>query len=463
MIVAPHVGGSTLRLHFSNRFGLLPVSLGPITVGVRGGGAALVPGSVREVTFSGQTSVTIPVGSDVVSDPVNLGFAAFQDLAVSVFVPVAVLNPTEHLMTAQTNYISSVLSGDHTADTSGSAFGQTPIATVSDGWDFLDGIDVLAPGDEGAVVAFGDSITDGFQATPSGSEVSSHIDANGRYPDDLQRRLIAAKVPLSLLNAGISGNQVLGSTASLFLGGPSGVSRFGTDALALAGVTDVIVLEGINDIGGSADASQLISGYEQLIAQAHAAGVRIQLGTITPAGGASVPSYGDAAADAVRQQVNQWIRTQQLSDGFIDFDAAVRDPSDPSELNPADDGGDHVHLDLAGYQALADAVNLKSLARPSCTLPPPVARVSVTSRSGRTPRVTVRWSATDGGGPGVAYFTIEVLRTHRWEGLRGYAATTRSTLTLTGRLGGAYRFRVRATDTVGTQGRWATTRRITVR
>jgi lysophospholipase L1-like esterase len=457
MIVAPHLGGGTIRLHLTNRFGLLPVTLGPVTVGVRASGAALVPGSARAVTFGGKTSVTIPAASDVVSDPVNVSFTAFQDLAVSVYVPVAVVNPTEHLMTAQTNYLSATLSGDHTSDTSGSAFSATTVSTVSNGWEFLDGIDVLAPGSAGTVVALGDSITDGYQATLGGTEVSAHVDVDGRYPDDLERRLIAAKVPLSVVDEGISGNRLLASSSSLVLGGPSGLARFGIDALAQSGVTDVIVLEGINDIGGGAGADQLIAGYEQLIAQAHAAGVRIQLGTITPSGGSIEASYGDATANAVRQQVNQWIRTQSLADGVIDFDAAVRDPGNPSQLDPAYDGGDHVHLDLAGYRALANAVNLDSLARPGCTTPVPVAHVRVSARSGRSPRFSLRWSATDSGGPGVAYYTVEVQNRRRWQTLSGYGATSRSTGTFAAQRGKTYRFRVRATDSAGATGGWATT------
>jgi len=367
MIIAPHLGGSTLRIRLSNRYGSTPLVLGRVTVGVRGQGASLVTGSERRLTFAGRASVTIPAGAEAVSDPVGLRFGAFQDLAVSVYVPGSVPHPTDHFTTRQTSYLSPRDSGDHAAEEGGSAFSQKTTGRYSTGWYFLDGVDVLAPGSTGAVVAFGDSITDGYQGKAgSGGEQLATVDTNGRYPDDLARRLVAAKIPLSVLNAGVSGNQVLHSGLLLF--GPSGLSRFGVDALAQPGVTDVIVLEGVNDIASTsrATAPQLIAAYEQLITAAHRAGVAIELGTLTPTGGVASAAYGSASAVAVREQVNRWIRTQRFSDGIVDFDAAVRDRLDPSEINPAYNGGDYVHFNLAGYRALARAVDLRLLARPDC-------------------------------------------------------------------------------------------------
>jgi lysophospholipase L1-like esterase len=364
MIIAPHLGGRSLRLHLTNRFGAAPVDLGPVTVGVRGAGASLVAGSERPVTFGGRPSIVIAPGADAVSDPVSLSFGPFRDLAVSVYVPGTIAHPDEHLSTRQTSYLSSPGTGDHTAQSSSAAFTHTTTGRFSTGWYFLAGVDAVTPGPTGAVVAFGDSITDGFQATRSGSEDMSTIDTNGRYPDDLARRLLAARVPLSVLNAGIGGNELLRAGIPLF--GASALSRFGPDALAQAGVTDVIVLEGINDIARGASASRLIAAYEQLIEQAHAAGVAIQLGTLTPTGGTPARAYADAAATSVREEVNQWIRTQRFSDGIVDFDAAVRDPGNPDAIRPAYNGGDSLHFDLAGYEALARAVSLPSLARPTC-------------------------------------------------------------------------------------------------
>jgi lysophospholipase L1-like esterase len=367
MIIAPHLGGRTLRLHFTNRVGIAPVTLGAVTVGLRGSGAALVRGSERRVTFGGRPSVVLPVGADAVSDPVKLSFGPFRDLAVSAYLPGTVKNPVEHLTTRQTSYLSPSGSGDAAAQGGASAFTQTTTGKFSTGWYYLDGVDALAPGQTGAVVTFGDSLTDGYQAQKSGPEQLSTIDTNGRYPDDLERRLIAAKIPLSVLNAGISGDQLLRSGIPLY--GPSGLSRFATDALAQPGVSDVIVLMGINDIAFRAPADKLIAAYKQLIDQAHAAGVSIQLGTLTPTSGTSSPAYASAAATSVRTQVNRWIRTQRFSDGIFDFDAAVRDPSDPSALKPAYNGGDDLHLSLAGNRALAGAVDLARLARPNCVAP----------------------------------------------------------------------------------------------
>ena len=364
MIIAPHLGGGRLRLHLSNRFGAAPIRLGPVTIGVRGRGAALVPSSRRVVRFSGASTVSIPAGRDVLSDPVKIRFHAFQELAISVTVSSTIAHPTEHYDTRQTNYLTPAGSGNHAANISGAAFTTT---LASSGWYFLDGLDVIAPARTGAVVTFGDSITDGFQGNKSPLvEELSTINKNGRYPDDLQRRITRADVPLSVLNAGISGNRVLQGSPSIF--GPSGLSRFRADALSKSGVTDVIVLEGINDIGQTPGitAAQLINGYKQLIHQAHAARIAIQLGTLTPSGGTINPSYGGAAANGLRNTVNHWIRTQRLSNGIIDFDAEVRDPGYPSRINPIYDGSDHLHFNLAGYRAMARAVNLKLLRTPRC-------------------------------------------------------------------------------------------------
>lgn len=364
MIVSPHLSGSRLQIRLSNRFGTSPITLGPVTVAIRGAGAVLRRGSSRKVTFAGAPTVTIRPGAEAVSDPVRLHMRAFEDLAVSVAIPGSISAPTEHFSTRQTSYLTPPGSGNHVADYASSAYSQpTTRDGFSTGWYFLDGVNVRAPLRTGAVVTFGDSITDGFQGNHNpGSEQLKTIGTNGRYPDDLQRRIDTAHVPLSVLNAGISGNRVLrGGLLPLF--GPSGLSRFGSDALSQPGVRDVIVLEGINDIGENPalTPAQLISGYRRLIVDAHAAGVRIQLGTLTPAEGAAELNYGTAAANRTRDAVNKWIRRQHLSDGIIDFDAAVRDPHHPGRIAPRYDGSDHLHFNLAGYRAMARAVNLKLL------------------------------------------------------------------------------------------------------
>jgi lysophospholipase L1-like esterase len=363
MIITPHLGGSTVRLHLSNRFDTAPVRFATVTIADRKTGAAVATGTIRVVTFAGARAVTLAPGASVVSDPVRFTVRPFRDLAVSLFVYGADARPTEHFTARQTSYVTPPGAGDHAANASGLAFTQRTTARY-----YVTGLDALSSAREGAVVAFGDSITDGYQAPPTHvPEVQSTLNTNRRYPDDLQRRLDDAGIRLSVLNAGISGNRLL-ADGLIPPFGPSGLSRFESDALDQPGVTDVIVLEGINDIGLSRGitARALIDGYRRLVAAAHRAGVSIQLGTLTPSGTSSEPGYSGANADALRAAVNAWIRSQRISNGIVDFDAAVRDPRRPDDIAPAYDGGDGLHFNPAGYRALANAVPLSKLARPRC-------------------------------------------------------------------------------------------------
>jgi lysophospholipase L1-like esterase len=369
-VLTPTYGGSTIRVHLANRFGTTPVTFGETTIARKGAGASLA-GPVTRLTFGGSGSVTVAPGQDVISDPVHFTFSAMQTLAVSMFVSNDPEKPTEHYTARQTSYLTDPGTGNHAADTNGSAFVQQDTSRP-----YVEGIDVLAPASAGAVVTLGDSITDGYQgvAPPGLGEVKSTLDRNGRWPDDLARRLIAARIPLSVLNAGIGGNRILqngavGGNTDTF--GPSALSRLDGDVLHQAGVTTVIWLEGINDIGQTpnATATQIEAGYTQGIAVMHAAGLKVLQGTLTPSGGSSASSYGDAAANQERQQINQWILTKSPADGVINFAAAVQDPSDPSIINPTYDGGDHLHFNLAGYQAMANAIKLKLLRRVTCTVP----------------------------------------------------------------------------------------------
>lgn len=358
MVVTPHLGGSSIRIHLSNRFGGSAVTFGRVTVGKQTSGPAVE--TVVPVLFGGTPAVTIPAGAEVVSDPVALTFAAFDPLAVSIFVPGYQTAPTKHWNANATSYYSLVLSGDQTGERSGFSYlGRTG------SWLYVDGVDVLAPAPNRAVVAFGDSITDGFvAATPLSIPADASVaDKNGRYPDDLQHRLTEAGIPISVVNAGIGGNQLLTDGAPL-QSGPSGRQRFNQDALAQAGIAGVLLLEGINDLGlSSSTPAQIIAGYTQLINQAHAAGVKIWLGTITPAANAIVDGTITAAnSEQYRQQVNTWIRGQRLADGIVDFDAAVRNPAKPATLLPAYASVDNLHPSLAGYQAMANAVDLGMLA-----------------------------------------------------------------------------------------------------
>jgi lysophospholipase L1-like esterase len=363
MIITPHASGTSLRVHLSNRFGTAPLTLGHVTVANQVQGVQTT--TPVTVTFGGSSSVTIPAGADAVSDAVSLPVTAFHPIAVSVFTQSAP-SVTMHWDANATSYYTSASAGDQTTSAAGQDFSGNTMAS----WFFVDEVDVQST--DRSVVTFGDSITDGWvAATPVSVPVTTSIlNVNGRYPDDLQRRLDAAGVNLSVANAGISSNQLLASgtgVESLF--GPSGVSRFNADALQVAGVSGVIVLEGINDLGlgNGVTPAQLEAGYTQLISQAHAADLKIWLGTITPASNSVVDGTLTAPnSETYREQVNAWIRTQTLSDGGVDFDAAVRDPSDPSQMLPSLAGPDNLHPNLAGYQAMANAVNLSQLQSLAC-------------------------------------------------------------------------------------------------
>jgi lysophospholipase L1-like esterase len=352
-IVFTSVGGDAIRLELTNMFGTRPLRVGHVTVAVAGPGAAVVPGTIHQVTFGGSASFQIPAGGQLLSDPVAMPVEPLQDLAVSMYLPDRTGPATFHSDGQQVNWVST--GGDHATDEDGGAF------TVGVGsWFYVSDLLVRSSGAEGTVVAFGDSITDGFQST---------MGANDRWPNDLARRFDALDGPtLSVVDEGIGGNRVLND--SVFFGA-SAEARFGRDALDVPGVRDIILLEGINDIGFSAtpphpgldvSAAEIIAGDEQLIAQAHARGLKIFAATLLPYQGAG---YYTAEGETKREAVNAWIRTSGAFDGVIDFDQVMRDPADPLRLNPAYDSGDHLHPNDAGYQAMANAVNLQMLLAPS--------------------------------------------------------------------------------------------------
>lgn len=359
-IVWTSVGGQAARIHLSNRFGTRPVTFSQVDVGISAGGAAVAPGTNHRVTFAGRTSVRIAPGAAVTSDPVRMAVPAATDLAVSLYTRGPTGPATYHSDAQQDNYISA--HGDFAGSNSGRAY-----TTTSQHWYFLDDVDVrVGPQIRGTVVAFGDSITDGAQST---------VNANARWPNDLARRFLAGP-PGQLhpvVDEGISGNRVLNNSACL---GVNAQARFLRDVASRAGARYVILLEGINDIGFSqtsptnvypgtkfgcflpntnVSAAQIIGGYRHLIAAAHAAGLKIFGGTLTPFRGAF---YYSAAAEAKRQAVNHWIRTSGAFDAVIDFDEVVRDPAHPLRVLPAYDSGDHLHPNDAGYQAMANAIDL---------------------------------------------------------------------------------------------------------
>ena len=359
-----------VRVHLTNRFGLAPVTFDHVTIGRQAAGAALI-GPPATVTFGGKRSVTAAPGHDVVSDPVAFSYQAFQNLAVSVYVSKNAGMPTEHYEGRQTSYFTPDAAGDHTANTEGAAF-----SLYNSTRPFVNGLDVVAPASTGAVVAFGDSITDGYQGqAPAGIPASPEgYNENRRWPDDLARLLIAARINLSVLNAGISGNRVLLDGA--VGGNPDTYGRQRT-----------FTPEAGRPRASGNDHGDLARGDKRHRAVAHGHGCpdRNRLreghradarrrpesaaGTLTPSGGDATSSYGGTAANQEREDVNAWIRANSPADGVIDFDTAVRDPSDPSRINPDFDGGDHLHLNPAGYQAMANAVDLALLRRADCTLP----------------------------------------------------------------------------------------------
>jgi lysophospholipase L1-like esterase len=342
-IVHTSIGGSKVRVVLSNAFGAAPVQIGGASIALRDRESSIQPATSKTLLFAGAPTATILAGATLVSDPVDLTLAPLSDVAIDLFVPgdlgVSPSPVTTHNGASQTNYISEP--GNHVGEA-------TLTAALRPGAWFLVGrVEVMAPTNTLAVVAFGDSITDGARSTS---------DLNTRWPDELARRLAARKGPgVAVLNAGISGNRVLGDGAGI-----SALARFDKDVLMQTGVTHVVVMEGINDIGiarsnPTPSAADLIAGHKQLIERAHARGLKIYGATLTPYEGAA---YFSPEGEAKRQALNEWIRTSGAYDGVVDFDKATRDPAAPTKFLPAHDSGDHLHPGDAGYKAMGEAVDL---------------------------------------------------------------------------------------------------------
>jgi lysophospholipase L1-like esterase len=347
-IVHVSIGGTRVRVRLSNEFGSTPLRVGEVRIAQQLAGPSMLPGSDKEVTFGGRGSVTIPAGAPLLSDPIDIAVAPLSNMVVSLYLPDTVTANTFHSLGVQTTYVSSP--GNFSAAVT------PPVAETTTSWFFLSGLSVLAEKRAAAVVAVGDSITDGYAST---------VDANRRWPNLLAERLQARSdlKHVAVADHGISGNRTLND----FIG-PNALARFDRDISGSPGARWVILLEGINNIGipgafglGSqqVSADDIIGGHRQLIARAHERGLKIYGATLTPFEGTTIPGYYSAAGEVKRQAVNAWIRGSGEFDAVIDFDKAVRDPANPGRMLAAYDSGDHLHPNDAGYQAMANAVDLK--------------------------------------------------------------------------------------------------------
>jgi lysophospholipase L1-like esterase len=349
-IVRVSLGGSRVRVALSNAFGTAPLTIGAAHLAVRATEGTTVPGSDRVLAFSGRPTFTIPAGAEFYSDPVDLAVAPMADLAVDLYLPGStnVTSPlTMRFGALQTHYVSET----------GNYAGQPilPVIATIQSWIVVSRVEVAAPPQVGAVVAFGDSITEGFGSTAN---------TNNRWPNLLAKRLVAASMPRAVVNAGLGGNRILSEGA--FQQGINAVARFDRDVLPVAGVTDVIVMQGINDIGNAGDSpipttADLVAGLQQVITRARTHGLRVYGATLTPFVGAP---YYTQTGERKRVALNQWIRTSSAFDGVVDFDAALRDPNRPDALLPRYDSGDHLHPNDAGYTAMADAIDLSWFTTP---------------------------------------------------------------------------------------------------
>ncbi|MEV8374542.1 SGNH/GDSL hydrolase family protein [Kribbella sp. NPDC056861] len=358
-VVRPSVGGDKVRIRFTNIYGDRPVQIGAATVAFADTSTPvqsdITVASKRTLTFNGGSPTAVMnTGAELLSDPVNLKVPDLSTLVISVFYPTATGPTSWHASSNQQNFFGP-------GDLTNAADGTPYITTRACCWTFLSGVDVLTDKPSGSIVVLGDSIADGLLSTAN---------ANNRWPDQFAERLVAerGKKAPGVLNVGEAGNRLLQDSSGLILGGPSGTEQLGLNALARLNedvyaqtdVRTVITHLGVNDIwmnGASAD--QIIAALKQINSQLLEKNIGSIGATITPYGGFTTPGGWSPEKEATRVAVNQWLRTQQEFDGIIDFDKAVRDPAAPEKLLAAYDGGDHIHMSDAGYQAMANAIPLK--------------------------------------------------------------------------------------------------------
>ncbi|OIJ67621.1 SGNH/GDSL hydrolase family protein [Streptomyces mangrovisoli] len=351
-VVHASAEGTSARITLSNLYGQAPLTITHATVAVAAGAdtATAATQSMRRVTFGGSTSVVIPAGGQVMSDAVRLTVANGSDVLVTTYSPTASGPVTYHPRAQQISYVAR---GDRTEDTTGAAYTeQTPY------WRYLTALDVLSNDSDGTVVALGDSLTDGITST---------VGANRRWTDDLAGRLRSAitagqDLPrYSVVNEGISGNQVLANGLGRPADNQSGLGRFGRDVLSRTNVKVVVIDLGVNDILRNpklADPDRIVAGLRTLVRQAHARGVKVIGATLMPFEGHEGYS---AARETVRRQVNARIRAGRVYDSYVDFDKALRDPYDPRRLRSDYDSGDHLHPSDAGFRRMAQSFDLRML------------------------------------------------------------------------------------------------------
>ena len=352
-IVRLTASGRVLRLRLSNVAGTTPLHIGAASIGLTAPGRSDVATPLA-VTFDGAGEVVVPPGAELYSDAIALPVAAGGDVAVSLYFPDPVTTPTGHTGARSTTFL---IAGDTTARPA------LPDAQKIGGWWALSDVEIRDAAQTATIVTIGDSITDGYGIKD---------DSNTRWPDDLAQRLAASPATrrFSVVNAGIGGNRMLLDGI-----GPNLMARFDRDVVARPGVSHAILLEGVNDLGvltrehpvdaatHQAMVRRITGAYRQLAERAHAHGIRLIVGTITPFQGNDYYHPGPET-EADRQAINRFIRTSGLFDGVIDFDRAVRDPARPDRLLPAYDSGDHLHPSMAGYRAMAGAVPLSLFAAP---------------------------------------------------------------------------------------------------
>jgi len=342
MTVHMSAGGKKIRIELSNATGKKPVLIGAAHIGLRASGSSIVAGSDRVLTFGGRNEVTLEPGMLLTSDSADLAVPAESDVEVSLFVKSSGGSVTAHTLGLHTAQIAD-------GDVSGSTTVVSTSTTLAYLW--LSSVDVMAPKDSFAIVTLGDSITDGFKTTP---------DTDQAWPTLLAKRLHADNHThaVSVLNQGISGNEVLHDGAGI-----SALARFDRDVLGHPGVAWLVLLEGINDINihgqhsnpGALTPEDLIAGYRQIIERAHMHGIRVMGATLTPEEGVWLAG---PKGEATRNKVNEWIRTSGAFDAVVDFDKVIRDPQHLARMRPETDSGDHIHPNDRGNHDMADAFSL---------------------------------------------------------------------------------------------------------